>query len=424
MPAVPAAVPTPDPCPDVARRKGGLGGGLVPQVTEAESAAAPPARRRRTIRSFKDLLDQPLRTCNPCKEPSQRSILRLSRLPLTTMGANRVESTSLDDFRCESAVVPLARTPSFLAPIEGACSDTPSPVLKKYFFDRLNLPIHQTTPTFPADQSKQPSLVSSSTQTPPSSQWSTTATTPTPKSHLYHPSVECRVFPDTPIHYVLYHDRRSPNVVDTLQNLLKEGGDVRQRDISGDAPLHVIRFLLQDGLYRQAFELASVLLNSNASVDAVNGEGRTLLSYSVEHLDHTLDLTRLLLNKGASIWGRDEDDSAFPWFLKAVIRSRNLDSCSGTLRILSLVMADCPQLMRRHVISSMFRHCRCYKVMGPVFLQLKKAMMQYWAQPQSLTLLCRQSVRKCLAQRDVAGAVPQLGLPPVLESYILFHDLR
>jgi hypothetical protein len=52
----------------------------------------------------------------------------------------------------------------------------------------------------------------------------------------------------------------------------------------------------------QAEELARILLDAGSRPDDSNAEGRTLLAYSVTHMDESIQLSRLLINAGASVW--------------------------------------------------------------------------------------------------------------------------
>ncbi|XP_066974018.1 ankyrin repeat and SOCS box protein 6-like [Macrobrachium rosenbergii] len=240
------------------------------------------------------------------------------------------------------------------------------------------------------------------------------------------PVNEANLLGQTPLHALLMGDIRSGSMTDALQILLSNGGDVSAKDLSGDTPLLSVRNLLKQGLFNKAAEVAQVLLQAGAQVDAVNNKGRTLLTYSIEHLDDSLMLTRTLLNNGASVWGApdscDKDQSVFTWFLKAVISRRKLENCSHTISILSMVMAENPRRMHQHVLRTMFRHSRCYKVLGPVFLELKTLMMPHWTQPPSLSSLCWRSVRNSLTPKKIHSSTHLLGLPPLLEAFILLEE--
>ena len=101
----------------------------------------------------------------------------------------------------------------------------------------------------------------------------------------------------------------------------------------------------------------------------VNLQGRSLLSISVGYLDDSIELTRVLINHGARVWPdqsltyprtvaditRDSEESAFTWFLRAVINQRGLTNSEGTLTCLCHVMGHQPERMKSHVLRVMLR---------------------------------------------------------------------
>ena len=101
----------------------------------------------------------------------------------------------------------------------------------------------------------------------------------------------------------------------------------------------------------------------------VNLQGRSLLSQSVTFLDESIDLTRILINHGARVWPdselskptsvaeiiQDKEQSAFTWFLRAVISQRGLDNSSQTLDCLCHEMGRDPDRMKMHVQRVMLR---------------------------------------------------------------------
>jgi hypothetical protein len=207
-------------------------------------------------------------------------------------------------------------------------------------------------------------------------------------------------------------------------------------DSDGNTPLLIAgRRLLREGAFDQAAQLSHLFLQAGSDPNASNSEGRSLLTYSVHYMDDSIELTRVLLNGGASVWPQGIHDatsenasnaeqcSAFTWFLRSVIRRRKLDEqCERTLALLSQVMGEHPGRMHAHVMRTMFRHAKCYKVLGPVFYQLKISMMRYWTQPQDLVFICRKTIRSAVGpERIMAGQTSQLGLPNRIQEYLLLE---
>ncbi|KAJ9576221.1 hypothetical protein L9F63_006954, partial [Diploptera punctata] len=200
-------------------------------------------------------------------------------------------------------------------------------------------------------------------------------------------------------------------------------------DSEGNTPLLIAgRRLLREGAFDRAAQISRLLLEAGSDPNAANAEGRSLLTYSVHYMDDSIELTRVLLNSGASVWPHDvasttEQCSAFTWFLRSVIRRRKLDEqCERTLALLSQVMGEQPGRMHGHVMRTMFRHAKCYKVLGPVFYQLKISMMRYWTQPQDLLFMCRRAIRSSLGpERLMSGDTSKLGLPNQIQSYLLME---
>ena len=144
--------------------------------------------------------------------------------------------------------------------------------------------------------------------------------------------------------------------------LIQAGASLDQRDLEGSTPLVSLACLLEQKQFAVAAQLATLFLTSdtNCDVNSVNLEGRSLLSYSVTYLDSSAELTRLLVNHGARVWPnptvpknptvdqirQDKEQSAFTWFLRAVIKQRTLASTDTTLNCLSHEMGKQPRRMK------------------------------------------------------------------------------
>jgi len=227
------------------------------------------------------------------------------------------------------------------------------------------------------------------------------------------------------------------SVFDSTCILLRHGFDVRLEDVDGNSPLNFISKLLDRKLFREALELSKIILQDpRCDSNSVNTFGRSLLSQSVTHGDDCVDLTRLLLNNGASVFPfratpesnaddvtRERDASAFTWYLRTAMRQQDLSASSLTLKLLCDAMAVEPELMRTHVLSTMLHLGQQSSGanssrLASLFIELKSVMAPYWRQPLPLRCLCVNRIRRALGPKHIATRAQQLNLPSSLIGHL------
>jgi len=241
--------------------------------------------------------------------------------------------------------------------------------------------------------------------------------------------------------HVLLSSRYSLSVpiIPIVRTLLDAGASLDQRDTQGNTPLLSVSKLLERKQFIEAAEIAQMMLTRNScDVNQVNEQGRSLLSFSVTYLDDSAELTRILINHGARVWpgpapvagtsvaeiNRDKEQSAFTWFLRAVINQRGLSNSDSTLNCLCHEMGRQPARMKSHVIRVMLSEGKYPRVLGPVFMQLKLTMAPFWTEPQHLRYLAWNSVRRSLGPKRLGPGSQQLGLPTPLTQYLTLSNSR
>lgn len=60
--------------------------------------------------------------------------------------------------------------------------------------------------------------------------------------------------------------------------------------------------LMNCGLFKRAYQFAVMMLKFGSDVNWLNNGGRSLITYTVHYMDQAIDITRLLLNCGATVW--------------------------------------------------------------------------------------------------------------------------
>jgi len=227
-------------------------------------------------------------------------------------------------------------------------------------------------------------------------------------------------------------EKRRFDAVRKIGECLDNGVDVNIRDERGAAALVYVKILLRHGHFLLACQIAKLLLDGGADVDVEDDDHQTLLSHSVASLDAACDLTRLLLNYGASVWHATDHatdfnlphrgESPFGTFLQAVVRCRCVDEALETTALLGRIMGARPEAMRRLVLRSMISHGRHVRVLGPVFLRIKSLLSPYWRQPQRLRYHAWSTIRKTMRPSNLVQELQQLGLPPALNRFINLEE--
>lgn len=60
--------------------------------------------------------------------------------------------------------------------------------------------------------------------------------------------------------------------------------------------------LMNCGFFKRAYQFAVMMLKFGSDVNWLNNGGRSLITYTVHYMDQAIDITRLLLNSGATVW--------------------------------------------------------------------------------------------------------------------------
>ena len=249
------------------------------------------------------------------------------------------------------------------------------------------------------------------------------------------------------------------NLEEVVHQLLEAGADPNIPDENGETALLMTRHLFSRGLYSFAYAIIRALIydypgmtgNTNhrkINVNATNMESKgSLLSYAVQHGDKTADVTRLLLNSGASVWqegdsqnsnkrtqkrspngfsqfsprrnkNSNNDESVFRWYLQSLMSgSTDIQASKQTLYMLCTAMEsqqNDKRTMRQHVDKTMLELGVAPKINGPLFKKLRAEITPFIAKPQSLRFICIKSIRKSIGkrQREQMIRVPSSSPPP------------
>ena len=248
------------------------------------------------------------------------------------------------------------------------------------------------------------------------------------------------------------------NLEEVVRQLLEAGADPNIPDKNGETALLLTRHLFSRGMYSFAYAIIRALIydypgvvgninHRKINVNATNMESKgSLLSYAVQHGDKTAEVTRLLLNSGASVWQEDDsqnsnkrtqkrspngfsqlsqrrtknskDDSVFKWYLRSLMAgTTDIKASKQTLYMLCTAMESQQNeksTMRQHVDKTMLELGVAPKINGPLFKKLRAEITPFIAKPQSLRFICIKSIRKSIGkrQREQMIRVPSSSPPP------------
>jgi len=200
-------------------------------------------------------------------------------------------------------------------------------------------------------------------------------------------------------------------------------GDTSLTDNHGDTSLTMVRHILEAGHFHRAHQVASLLLEHGAHPDHQNECGWSLLAYSLTYQDQAIQLTRSLLNHGATVLPSPSSisvaSSPLRVFLSSLVRTQSLDKARESLALLGQVMGRHPTRMKTHVISSMVAEGRFSGLNTPViFQEVQESLAPYWVHPPSLLHLSFHATRRKLGLKRLnCGKLP---LAPRLANYLSY----
>lgn len=245
----------------------------------------------------------------------------------------------------------------------------------------------------------------------------------------------------TPLHLVLRHCARVPDILKMVQFVL----DTRSTDVEnnlvidtpdelGDTPLLLVSCLLDEGRFEEAKEVAERLLERGADPETRNKAGLSVLAQSLRYQDSSLSLTRSLLHYGSPIIPvmpqadtTSSQQSCLPLrvLLRSVIRSQSLSHGRESLHILGQVMScQHPDKMKDHVLSSIVAEASLLTSNGPeICSEICSMLSAFWSQPKPLLHLSLQASRKRLGiKRLHSGNLKTMLIAPRIQHYLSYQS--
>lgn len=241
-------------------------------------------------------------------------------------------------------------------------------------------------------------------------------------------------------HYALFKNRSSSrnifftgavkrNLASTAAILIEAGVPCHLKDVNGEAPVHLIRHLLEVIPTEEICALVSVLSANNVVnyVDLLDAKGRSLLSYAVEA--NCLALTRLLINLGAKTFSDQlGHQSALAWFLRAQMRKMGDEPLDEEIfYVLATQMmeeAGGHGLKFKAILDrNMMALGSSPEAHGPLFRRIRGLASPYWLQPPQLRLLAVKSIRRSMGPKRLSNKeVTRLKVPRKLQRFVTLEE--
>jgi len=231
------------------------------------------------------------------------------------------------------------------------------------------------------------------------------------------------------LHILLGKNPQVKDISQLVQLLVEAKVGINENDDHGDSPLTMVRHMLEDGKFKEAAEVAEILLEQGADPNHRNVCGWSALAYSVIHQDSSLNLTRSLLNCGGKILPIDDKDmhTDQPYLplrvlLRSVIKCQSLDNARESIKILGQVMSQNPKKMKEHVLSSIVAEGSLITSNGPaLFKEIQSTLSYFWLRPKPLLHLSLHASRSKLGLKRLnSGSLKGLFVAPRIQNYLSF----
>lgn len=228
------------------------------------------------------------------------------------------------------------------------------------------------------------------------------------------------------LHVLLGKNSQAEDISQVVRLLVGAKVGINDNDDHGDSPLTMVRYMLEDGNFEEAKEVAEILLDEGADPNHRNVCGWSTLGYSAIHQDSSLSLTRSLLNSGAKILPIDDKDmktdQPFRVLLRSIIKCQSLDNGRESIKLFGQVMSQNPQEMAVHVQTAIVAEGSLITANAPVLIkEIQSTLSILWLRPKPLRLLSLQASRRKLGLKRLnSGSLKALYVAPRIQNYLSF----
>ena len=182
-------------------------------------------------------------------------------------------------------------------------------------------------------------------------------------------------------------------------------------------------------------QIALILLRMGANVNHTNKKGFSLLSYSLKHLDSSIELTRLLLNYGSDLLNNRDSSKNYPLaiFIRSILQQGSLENAGRSIHLLGSVLSasknpgDYESAVRSTLLAEA-KHPRSH--VPNLIIELKDKFEFYWSEPSSLMNISIHTIRDVLINNNndtrqyicIDDKIENLGLPGKLHNYLNLYN--
>ena len=211
-------------------------------------------------------------------------------------------------------------------------------------------------------------------------------------------------------------------------------------DLNGDTALTLIGQKISKTENSEMFFICQIvanLLRMGANIHHRNNKGMCLLSYSLKHLDYSIELTRMLLNNGADMLRDRESSQNYPLavFIRKIIEQGSLDNSERSIHLLgSVLCAKGTRTAYDHlesgILSTLLAEAKYPRSNVPnLIIELKEKFEYYWSEPATLQNISIHTIREALANNlnpdrkiFIDDQIDNLLLPVKLTNYLNLYN--
>ena len=216
--------------------------------------------------------------------------------------------------------------------------------------------------------------------------------------------------------------------------------NVNHVDLNGDTALTLIGQKISTLENSEMYLICHIVANfvrMGADIHHKNKKGMCLLSYSLKHLDYSIELTRMLLNNGADMLKDRESSQNYPLavFIRTIIEQGALDNTERSIHLLGSVLSakssrTANDFLESCILSTLLAEAKYPRSNVPnLIIELKEKFEYYWSEPATLQNISIHTIREALANNlnpdrkiFIDDQIENLLMPVKLTNYLNLYN--